>query len=85
LYLQMVGLMHLSSPGDEMGASHTLVRLVSNEQAMVLNAAINFDIIFNDQTSQLIAKYQDRKAFLTLLTLDANKQVINYSNTFFNS
>jgi hypothetical protein len=81
----IVGVLHLSNPADEMQEGHSFLRVVAIEQTLTLNTEINLDLPFHDQTSQLIAQYQDRKAFLTLLTLDTNKQVVNYSNTFFNS
>lgn len=85
LNFQMVGVLHLSNPVNEEQVGHSFLRIVIGEQPLALDTEINFDLTFYDQTSQLIAQYQDRKAFLTLLTLNANKQVVNYSNTFFNS
>ena len=86
LNFQMVGVMHLSNPVNiEQQVGHSFMRLVTDEQVLALNTEINFDLTFYDQTSQLIAQYQDRRVFLTLLTLDVNKQVVHYSNTFFNN
>ena len=85
LLIQFVGVMHLSNPIDEKQEGHSFLRLVADEQSLALNTEITLDLVFHDQTTQLIALYQDRKAFLTLLTLDAGKQVINYSNAFCNS
>jgi len=84
-YCQIVGIIHLSNPVDPQKEPHMFVPVVSIEQALALNTEINDDIIFQDVISQLIAMYQDRKAFLTLLTLDTDRNVIHYSNTFFNN
>ncbi|MDP2364841.1 MAG: hypothetical protein Q8M94_13870 [Ignavibacteria bacterium] len=85
LYFQMVGIMHLSNPSDVDNESHAFLRLVSDEQPLALNTELDIIVNFYDQTSQLISQYQDRKAFLSLLTLDTDRNVINYSNTFFSS
>jgi hypothetical protein len=85
LYFQMVGVMHLSNPSDVNTESHVFLRLVADELPLVLNTELDVILNFYDKTSQLISQYQDRKAFLTLLTLDADRNVVNYSNTFFNS
>ena len=80
---QIVGIIHLSNPVDPEKEPHMFIPIVSIEQALALNTEINDDIIFQDTISQLIAMYHDRKAFLTLLTLDTDRNVIHYSNTFF--
>ncbi|HCY77275.1 MAG TPA: hypothetical protein DHV28_15255 [Ignavibacteriales bacterium] len=85
LFFQLVGVIHLTNPVAEGPDIHSFFRIISDEQALALNTEINFDVTFYDQTSQLIELYQDRKVFLTLLTLDVDKNVINYSNTFFNT
>lgn len=82
---QIVGIIHLSNPVDPEKEPHMFIPVISIEQALALNTEITDDIIFQDVISQLIAMYQDRKAFLTLLTLDTDSQVIHYSNTFFSS
>lgn len=84
LQFQLVGVLYLSNPVEPQLNKYDFLRITSIEQAVVLNTALNFEIQFVNQTSQFIAQYQDRKAFLTLLTLDADKNVINFSNTFSN-
>lgn len=85
LHFQLVGVMHLSNPVNVENEGLVFLRLVFDEVTLELNTEINVTLNFFDQTSQLISQYQDRKAFLTLLTLDADRNVVNYSNTFFNS
>ena len=85
IYCQLVGIIHLSNPVDTEKEPHVFIPVVSIEQALALNTEITDDIIFQDVISQLLAMYQDRKAFLTLLTLDTDRNVIHYSNTFFNN
>ena len=85
IYCQLVGIIHLSNPVDTEKEPHVFIPVVSIEQALALNIEITDDIIFQDVISQLLAMYQDRKAFLTLLTLDTDRNVIHYSNTFFNN
>ncbi len=85
IYCQIVGIIHLSNPVDPEKEPHVFIPVVSIEQALALNTEINDDIIFQDVISQLLAMYQDRRAVLTLLTLDTDRQVIHYSNTFFNN
>jgi hypothetical protein len=82
-FCQIVGIIHLSSPVDPAKEPHVFIPVVSIEQALALNTEINDDIIFQDVISQLNAMYQNRKAFLTVLTLDTERNVIHYSNTFF--
>jgi hypothetical protein len=84
LHFQLVGVMHLSNPVNIENESHVFLRLLSDEITLALNTEIDITVNFFDQTSQLISQYQDRKAYLTILTLDADKNVVNYSNTFFN-
>lgn len=83
IYCQIVGIIHLSNPIDPEKEPHVFIPVVSIEQAFSLNTEISDDIIFQDVISQLLVMYQDRKVFLTLLTLDTDRQVIHYSNTFF--
>lgn len=83
VFCQIVGIIHLSNPVDPEKESHVFIPVVSIEQALALNTEINDDIIFQDIISQMIAMYQDSKAFLTLLTLDTDRNVVHYSNTFF--
>lgn len=85
IYFQIAGVAHLSNPLNEENDAHTFVRLLSEEQSLVLDTEINFNINFYDRLSQMIAQYNNRKVFLILLTLDADRNVVNYSNTFFNS
>ncbi|MBK9097333.1 MAG: hypothetical protein IPM14_04260 [bacterium] len=85
LYFQLVGVIYLSNPISEESADHLFFRLIFDEQPLVLDTGLDFALDFFDQTSQLISQYQNRKVFLTLLTLDADRNSVNYSNTFFNS
>jgi len=82
LQFQLVGVLYLSNPTEPQSIKYDFLRLVSVEQSLVLDTALNFQIQFVNQTSQFIAQYQDRKAFLALLTLDSDKNVVNFSNTF---
>lgn len=82
LYFQLAGVLHLSSPNTDSNDKHIFLKLNSDEQPLALNTELNFDQNFFDQTSQLIRQYNNRRAFLTLLSLDAERQVVNYSNTF---
>ena len=85
LNFQLAGILHLSNPLDPTQEGHRFLQLLSDEQTVVLNTELNFEIVFQDKLSQLVAMYQDRKVFLTLLTLNVDNQVVNYSNTFFNT
>ena len=85
LYFQIAGIMHLSDPANAENDAHAFLRLVTTEQSLALDTEINFDLNFYDQASQLIAQYNERKVFLILLSLDTDRKVVHYSNTFFNS
>lgn len=85
LYFKLVGVLVLSNPTDTQLAPYVFLRITTNDSALDLLNPMNYQVAFMDQVSQLIAQYQVHKVFLTLLTLDVNKNPVHYSNTFFNS
>lgn len=85
LYFKLVGVLHLSNPIDESTYPHAFMRVVSEESPLDLENPLIYNISFMDQVNQLIEQYQVHKVFLTLLTLDINKNPVHYSNTFFNT
>jgi hypothetical protein len=84
-FFKLVGVFHLSNPVNEQNAPHVFMRIISEDTPIDLENPVNYQIPFLNQVSQLVDQYQDRKAFLTLLTLDINKNPVHYSNTFFNN
>ncbi len=84
-FIKLAGVLYLSNPVNPHSPVNSFIRLISNDQDLDLENPVDFEINFINQTSQVIAEYQDRKAFITLLTLDTSKHPVNYSNTFVSS
>lgn len=84
-FFKLVGVFHLSNPVNEQAAPHAFMRVVSEDTPIDLENPFSYQITFMNQVSQLVEQYQVRKVFLTLLTLDINKNPVHYSNTFYNS
>jgi hypothetical protein len=84
-YFKLAGVMVLSDPTDPQNAPFTFMRVIFEDAPLDISNPLNFQVAFMDQISQLISQYQVQQVFLTLLTLDINKNPVQYSNTFFNS
>lgn len=82
LQFQLVGVLYLSNPVEPQLNNYDFLRVTSTLQAVVLNTELNFQIPFLNQTSQFISQYQDIKAFLVLITLNSENNIVSYSNTF---
>lgn len=80
--IQLVSIASLSSPLDGTVEVFSLLPLLSPIQPLILDAAMAFTLPFSSQTQQLFGKYQVHKLLLSLITLDADGNAINYSTTF---
>lgn len=80
--VQLVAVLHLFKPLNATLDETRCVALISPEQAVVTDAAMIFTIKPGSMESQLIAAYQENKALMAIITLDADKNVVQASNTF---
>ena len=79
---QLAAIIYLSNPTDESVKPKDFLSLLSGIQSLKLNEEYTFDINLSNQSAFLVNKYQDRKGFFSLLTLNAGDAIINYSSTF---
>jgi hypothetical protein len=80
--LMLISLVYLSGPSDASFAKSQFLTLASGSKATDLAAPLEFTIALSNVESQMLALYQIRKAYFTLLTLDAADRIVHYSNTF---
>lgn len=80
--IQLASVLYLSGPVDESVKQHNFISLNSMPQTLVLDTDMTFSLMLSNQLVQLLGKYTNRKAFLSLLTLDANDEIVNFSSTF---
>jgi hypothetical protein len=82
LTVRLVSLIYLSEPVDEFAPSYRLLRLSSEEVPIQLDNSLVFTIPLMSQQTELYNAYSACEAYFALVTLDAEGNVINYSNTF---
>ena len=80
--LKLVSVVYLSDPVDNMVGKSTFLTFVSDARDTDLASAQEFTFTLSDVESQMFAKYQNRKGFFAVLTLDAAGNAVHYSNTF---
>ena len=79
---RLVSVVYLSNPSDDLVGAYTFLTFNSEVKDTDLTSALSFTFTLSDVETQLFAKYQDKKGFFVLLTLDATGKVVHYSNTF---
>ena len=79
---KLASVVYLGNPTDELVGAYTFLSFVSDAKDTDLATALSFTFTLSDVETQLFAKYQDKKGFFVLLTLDATGKVVHYSNTF---
>ena len=80
--IRICTIISLTNPNDEFIDRVDFITLVSAGQPTVLDAQLTFQVPYSNQESQIFNSYQDKKAFSTLITLDADEKPVHYSNTF---
>lgn len=80
--VQLAAVIFLNNAIDESVKPRNFITMLSPSQALVLNNDLTFELNLSGQTSLIISKYQVHKGFFSLLTLDANDELVNYSSTF---
>jgi hypothetical protein len=83
--LKLVSLLCLTIPADPAAPAYTFIRSVSEEMPLQEGAAILFTVPLMNQETELYNLYADCDAYFVLVTVDADGNVIHYSNTFRNS
>jgi len=80
--IKLVSVVYLSNPVDDLVGAYTFLTFVSDVKDTDLTTALSFTFTLSDVETQWFARYQDKKGFFALLTLDATGKVVHYSNTF---
>lgn len=80
--MRLVSVIFMTGPADSEVGEYAFLRYVSEIRDTDLTSALEFTLTLSDVDAQLLAKYQNKKGFFVLLTLDATGKVMHYSNTF---
>ena len=80
--VQLAAIIYLSNPIDGSVKLQNFMSLLSLAQDIKLNEGFTFEINLSNQNQLIIKKYQSRKGFFSLLTLNVDDEVVNYSGTF---
>jgi len=75
------GVIFLSSPIDESVDLYSILTVVSSAQVTSLTEQLRFDAFLTNQQQVLFDKYQVRKTFVALVTLDASSAPVHHSST----
>ena len=80
--VQLAAVIFLNNAVDDSVKPRNFISMLSPSQALVLNADLTFALNLSAQGALIISKYQIHKGFFSLLTLDANDGLVNFSGTF---
>ncbi len=80
--IKLVSVVYFGSPVDTTLKKNEFLTFVSAPQAANISSALEFDLALDDVLSQMLAIYQEHRGFFVLVTLDAEGNVVRYSNTF---
>lgn len=78
---RLYSLVYLSEPADNSVAPYSFMLFKSANQETKLDIELTFNFPLSSQDSLLISKYNTKKVFSTLVTVDANDNIVNNSNT----
>jgi hypothetical protein len=78
----MVSILFLNNPKDEVTGADAFITLLSAPQPTDLSTETTFNIPLSYQETLVFNKYQDKKGFFCLITLDADDNPVHYSSTF---
>jgi hypothetical protein len=79
---KLICIIYLSDPVDEFAPAYKFLKLVSDEVPLEMNSAMLFSIPLMSQETEQFNAYNENDAYFILVTLDAEGNVIHYSNTF---
>jgi hypothetical protein len=79
--LVMTCVLFLSQPLSEFTDSYMFLSLTSDVVPMDLTQQLTFDAEFTSQQSQRFDKYQDKKVFISIISLNAAGNPVHYSDT----
>lgn len=82
---KLISLICLGNPVDIYSPKNQFIKVESEEIPLQLASALVFSMPLMDQDTDLYNAYQSRDAYFVLVTLDADGNVIHFSNTFRNS
>lgn len=82
---KLISLVYLSDPSDINAEEYQFIVNESAEIPLQLASALVFSIPLMNQDTELFNAYQARNGYFVLVTLDADGNVIHFSNTFRNS
>jgi hypothetical protein len=80
--VKLISLMYLSDPVDEFAPAYRLLKVVSEEQPLDTESPAIFSVLLMNQDTEMINSYNNCEEYFALVTLDADGNVIHYSNTF---
>ncbi len=80
--VKLVSILYYSRPSSSNLDATRFSALISTEQPLVLDTPLSFAIALGSIDTQLIANYQTKTALMALVTFDADKKPVRYSNTF---
>ncbi len=80
--LKLISLVYLSSPVDNLVGKNNFLTYISPSRDTDLASALEFTFPLSGVETQMLEKYNNRKGFFILVTLDAAGAVVHYSNTF---
>ncbi|MBK9099392.1 MAG: hypothetical protein IPM14_15005 [bacterium] len=82
-HLMMTCVEFLSNPIDESVSAYSLIGLSSEKVPTNLNIPLTFNAELTSQQTLLYDKYQDRKVFIAILSLDAEGNPVHYSSSVY--
>lgn len=80
--VKLLSVFNLSNPIDNSFDEYTFLNLVSAPQETDLEQVNSFTLNLSNIDSQFMGMYQNHKGYFVLITLDANNNIVHYSNTF---
>lgn len=79
---RLAGIIFLSSPVDSSFQPYSFISVISGPVPVDLNEPLVFTAPFSAQQSELVSKYQTRKAFCTVISFTAENKIVNFARTF---
>ena len=79
--IQMLVLLFLSNPSDENNPPYTFMFLPSDVPILSLTEPISFEASLLSNQALIYNQYQNRKAYFTIITLDAEDRLVHHSIT----
>lgn len=80
--VKLISIVYFSKPLSSNLDPTRFSALISQEQALVLDRPLSFAITPGCIDAQLMANYQTKTGLMALVTFDADKKPVRYSNTF---